>query len=226
MKRILIVEDDSQLNKGLCKALSEPDRKIYTCFSIKGARAQLDAVQIDLVLLDIGLPDGSGLNLLTELKAMNPELPVVLLTANDTDIEIVEGLESGADDYITKPFSLSVLRARINTQLKRNLKNRSNKKIYITDKYNFDFEAMKFCVNGEEVSLSKNEQKLLLILVSNKNITISREKLIDFIWTDEENFVYGNALSVTVKRIRDKLDTNEEIKTIYGIGYSWVEKDE
>lgn len=112
MKQILIVEDDRQLNSGLCKALAEPERKMHSSFTIAQARKQLASASIDLVLLDIGLPDGSGIALLRECKSAKPTLPIILLTANDTDIDIVEGLESGADDYITKPFSLAVLRAR------------------------------------------------------------------------------------------------------------------
>jgi DNA-binding response OmpR family regulator len=145
---------------------------------------------------------------------------VILLTANDTDMDIVEGLESGADDYITKPFSLSVLRARVNTQLRKH----SHTPVadgYVTDRYGFDFAQMKFTVQGESVELSKTEQKLLRILVENQGTTISRNTLVDRIWTDEADFVDENALSVTVKRLRDKLDAQDYIKTVYGIGYRW-----
>ena len=119
MKQLLIVEDDLTLNEGLCKALRQEDRKIISCDCLKAARAQLALGIIDFVLLDINLPDGSGLELLKEIKKQKASLPVVLLTANDTDRDIVHGLETGADDYITKPFSLSVLRARVNTQLRK-----------------------------------------------------------------------------------------------------------
>ncbi|CUP93488.1 response regulator transcription factor [Blautia obeum] len=114
MEQLLIVEDDIGLNQGLCKALKVDDRKIISCKDLKTAKEQLLCGGVSLILLDINLPDGSGLELLREVKETIPGIPVILLTANDTDLDIVDGLERGADDYITKPFSLSVLRARVN----------------------------------------------------------------------------------------------------------------
>ena len=113
MEQILILEDDIALNQGLCKALKTENRRIVSCETIKAARDQLLCGCPSLILLDINLPDGSGLDFLQELKRNYPTIPVILLTANDTDMDIVKGLELGADDYITKPFSLSVLRARV-----------------------------------------------------------------------------------------------------------------
>lgn len=119
MEQILILEDDIALNQGLCKALKTENRKIVSCETIKAARDQLLCGCPSLILLDINLPDGSGLDFLQELKRNYPTIPVILLTANDTDMDIVKGLELGADDYITKPFSLSVLRARVIPSLER-----------------------------------------------------------------------------------------------------------
>ena len=119
MEQILILEDDIALNQGLCKALKTENRKIVSCETIKAARDQLLCGCPSLILLDINLPDGSGLDFLQELKRNYPTIPVILLTANDTDMDIVKGLELGADDYITKPFSLSVLRARVNSLERR-----------------------------------------------------------------------------------------------------------
>lgn len=104
MEQILIVEDDRGLNAGLCRALKEPGRRTISCQSLQAAREQLITGSVSLVLLDISLPDGNGLTLLREIKEQTPQMPVILLTANDTDMDIVEGLEQGADDYITKPF--------------------------------------------------------------------------------------------------------------------------
>ena len=119
MERILIVEDDNGLNHGLCRALGEGEREILSCFNLRTAREMLAKETVSLLLLDVNLPDGNGVDFLREVKDASPELPVILLTANDTDLDIVDGLEQGADDYITKPFSLSVLRARVNTQLRK-----------------------------------------------------------------------------------------------------------
>lgn len=221
MKQLLIiVEDDKSLNQGLCKALASENRQVISCQNIQSAREQLALGGAALVLLDINLPDGNGLDFLQELKAASPNLPVIMLTANDTDMDIVEGLEKGADDYITKPFSLSVLRARVNARL-RQTTDAANDQIHENGKFRFDFDHMHFTVNGIAVELSKTEQKLLRLFVENQGNTLSRSFLVDRIWTDGAEYVDENALSVTVKRLRDKLDAQDHIKTVYGIGYKW-----
>ena len=225
MEQLLIIEDDKGLNQGLCKALKADNRQIFSCQDLKTAREQLLCGSVSLILLDINLPDGSGLDLLREIKEKTPDVPVILLTANDTDMDIVDGLERGADDYITKPFSLSVLRARVNTQLRKHTSIHKNTPIHI-DHFCFDFGAMTFCVGDAKVELSKTEQKLLYLLVENRGLVMSRGNLVDRIWTDGAEYVDENALSVTIKRLRDKLGAQEYIKTVYGIGYSWVKKDE
>ena len=220
MQQILIVEDDTTLNQGLCKALADENRKTVSCENIADAKAQLALGTVSLVLLDINLPDGNGIEFLREVKAENGALPVILVSANDTDADIVAGLEQGADDYITKPFSLSVLRARVNTQL-RKVTPESSRDVYEDDTYRFDFHAMQFAHAGQLVELSKTEQKLLRTLVENAGRVVKREQLIDAIWTDGAEYVDENALSVAVKRIRDKLDASDCIKTVYGLGYRW-----
>ena len=147
------------------------------------------------------------------------------IAANDTDMDIVDGLERGADDYITKPFSLSVLRARVNTQLRKQVSVRSSGAVQI-DHFRFDFAAMCFYAGDAKVELSKTEQKLLHLLVENRGQTVPRNVLVDRIWTDGAEYVDENALSVAVKRLRDKLGAQAYIKTVYGIGYSWVRADE
>ena len=224
MEQILIVEDDTTLNQGLCKALREKDRQIVSCESISEAKEQLSLGTVSFVLLDINLPDGSGLDLLKEIKGKTPNVPVILLTANDTDKDIVTGLEQGADDYITKPFSLAVLRARVNTQLRKT--NHGNESgVFADGIYVFDYNNMAFSLNGKTVELSKTEQRLLRVLTDNAGMTVKRENLIDRLWTDGAEYVDENALSVTVKRLRDKLSAQEKIKTVYGIGYSWVKEN-
>ena len=220
MQQILIVEDDTTLNQGLCKALADENRKTVSCENIADAKAQLALGTVSLVLLDINLPDGNGIEFLREVKAENGTLPVILVSANDTDADIVAGLEQGADDYIMKPFSLSVLRARVNTQL-RKVAPEPSRDVYEDDTYRLDFHAMQFAYQGTLVELSKTEQKLLRILVENAGRVVKREQLIDAIWTDGAEYVDENALSVAVKRIRDKLDASDCIKTVYGLGYRW-----
>lgn len=222
MQQIIIVEDDRGLNQGLCVALKAENRQLVSCPDLKSAREQLACGGASLVLLDVNLPDGNGLSLLGEIKEAAPSLPVILLTANDTDLDVVNGLEQGADDYITKPFSLAVLRARVNTQLRKAEQAEAEHNIRI-DHYEFNFDRMLFSNKGVPVELSKTEQKLLRLLVENRGNAMSRADLVDRIWTDGAEYVDENALSVTVKRLRDKLDAHNYIKTVYGIGYTWGE---
>lgn len=221
--KILIVEDDKALAEGLCRALTTGEAAARCCGSIREAREELAAGAYALMLLDINLPDGNGFDFLREIKETN-DMPVILLTANDMETDIVAGLELGAEDYITKPFSLAVLRARVNTQLRRLSRDGTRGKV-ILDEYEFDFTRMEFYARGEKVDLSKTEQKLLRLLVENQGITLTRDTLLDRVWSDGAEYVDENALSVTIKRLRDKLHAGDYIKTIYGIGYTWRKRD-
>ena len=223
MKKILIVEDDNALSMGLCRALKSEEIETIPAETLRSAKEQLAKNEISLVLLDVNLPDGNGFDFLPFVKNTYG-IPVIMLTANDLETDIVAGLEAGADDYITKPFSLAVLRARVNTQLRKTVVKSENNK-FMDGSYVFDFENMDFTVGGISVELSKTEQKLLRILTANAGITLSREKLVDRIWTDGAEYVDENALSVSVKRLRDKLNAKEYIRTVYGIGYMWVKNN-
>ena len=266
MDFVLIVEDDVSLAEGLCRALSASDIKAESCGTLAEAKMKLaewEQEVMPLLLLDVNLPDGNGFDFLKMAKE-NYDIHVIMLTANDLEMDIVAGLEQGADDYITKPFSLAVLRARVAAQLRRMrslgssgeaadvsrikenfaveaftskgqftseafaaevnsaLKITTQNDTYaISDKYKFDFLKMQFLVDGKTVELSKTEQKLLRYLVENEGITLSRDMLIDRIWSDGAEFVDENALSVAVKRLRDKLSAQDYIKTVYGVGYVW-----
>lgn len=223
MKTLLLIEDDPTLAQGIKMALQSDTLAIRHSGSLAEARKELDDRVFDLLLLDINLPDGSGLDLLTELRQTRTT-PVILLTANDMETDIVIGLESGADDYITKPFSLAILRARANLQLRR--ARQSSNSIFTAESFRFDFERMEFRKNGEIIELSKTEQKLLRLLVENRGQTLERATLVDRIWTDGADYVDENALSVTVKRLRNKLEETPSrpryIKTVYGLGYTWA----
>ena len=225
MRQILILEDDGTLGQGICLALQSPDMEATLCRTLAEGRAKLESVHFDLLLLDINLPDGSGIDLLRSVRQASA-VPVILLTANDMEMDIVNGLESGADDYITKPFSLAVLRARVHAQLRRGAAVKSG--VVEIDGFRFDFDRMEFRRTGRAVELSKTEQKLLRLLVENRGRTLSRAALMDRIWTDGGAYVDENALSVAVKRLRDKLEETPAkpryLKTVYGIGYTWAVK--
>ena len=224
MEQILIVEDDPALGQGISMALQIPDTKITVCRGLREARRALAGTAFSLLILDVNLPDGSGLELLREQKALRPDLPVLLLTANDLEIDEVAGLESGADDYITKPFSLAVLRARVHAQLRRAGTVKSG--ALSLPPFVFDFERMVYRKNGAVIELSRAEQRLLRALVENRGHAVSRAALVDRIWTDGGDYVDENALTVTVKRLRAKLEDDPAapvyLKTVYGIGYSWA----
>ena len=205
-------------------ALSTADVSVTLCDTLKKARNILDSKIFDLLILDVNLPDGNGIDLLKEEKEAHSEIPVILLTANDMEIDVVTGLEAGADDYITKPFSLAILRARVNTQLKRSAVKKEN--VISTGPYTFDFEHLVYRKNGSLVELSHTEQKLLKILVENRGHAVSRASMVDRIWTDGAEYVDENALTVAVKRLRAKLEDDPAkpvyLKTVYGVGYTWA----
>lgn len=225
MEKILLLEDDTALGRGIQMALQGDAVQIKLCRTLAQGREETARDDYCLLILDVNLPDGSGLELLRQVR-QGSSVPVILLTANDLEMDIVTGLESGANDYITKPFSLAVLRARVNAQLRRSAGGRTAR--YAFDGFVFDFDRMEFRRNGQSLELSKTEQKLLRLLVENRGQTLSRATLVDRVWTDGAEYVDENALSVTVKRLRGKLEDNPSapkyVKTVYGIGYTWAVK--
>ena len=226
MNNILLLEDDHTLGQGITMALTGPETSVTCRSTLTQAREALAAERFDLLILDINLPDGSGLELLRQVRSEGSATPVILLTANDLELDEVTGLEAGADDYITKPFSLAVLRARVNAQLRRGAPSVS--RTLSIGPFSFDFDRMDFRRDGAAVELSKTEQRLLRVLVENRGHAVSRATLVDRIWTDGAEFVEENALSVTVKRLRSKLEADpakpDYLKTVYGIGYIWAVK--
>lgn len=224
MEKLLLVEDDLALGEGVRLALQTEGRPVTLCRTLAQARQTLAAEgPFALAILDVNLPDGSGLTFLEEVRG---RLPVLLLTANDLETDIVAGLELGAEDYITKPFSLAVLRARVNAQLRRS-GGGAGEVVEVGD-FTFDFARMEYRKAGRPIALSKTEQKLLKLLVQNRGTTLTRADLVDRVWTDGAAYVDENALSVTVKRLRDKLEDTPSkpkyLKTVYGVGYTWAVK--
>lgn len=218
MKKILVVEDDEGLREGIALALQREDFQFTLCAQLGQALHTLEeGADFDLVLLDLNLPDGSGYELLKRIKRQS-DIPVIILTANDWEMDEVRGLELGAEDYITKPFSLMVLRARIDKALRS-----AGKRTWRFGQLSFSFEEMRFFRGAEEIILSRTEQKLLHLLVENRNYVLGRAQLVDRIWTDGAEYVDENALSVAVGRLRSKLKEKGEghLQTVYGKGYVW-----
>lgn len=206
---ILLVEDNLGIQKGLSYSLTKNNYNVIVKSSIKDTKAYLEYNKPNLIILDIALPDGSGLDLYKDyIKSLN--INTIFLTADDNIDNIVFALDTGACDYITKPFEVRVLIAKINRIL-------SNKSLIIKNIV-FDFNKMEVFKNNNVVSLTSLEKKILFLLVSNKNKVVTRENLINYIWELTGNDVYDNTITVYLKRIREKLDT-DIIKTIKGIGY-------
>ena len=206
MHQILIVEDDPALSQGIRLALGQEGRQFVQAGTIGQAERELAERTFDLLILD----------LLSRLRDRSA-LPVLILTANDLEMDQVTGLELGADDYVTKPFSLAVLRARVNSLLRRS---RPAPAALELPPFLFDFDAMFFARDGVPLELSKTEQRLLRLLVEHRGQTLSREVLLDRVW-DGGEFVDENALSVAVNRLRAKL-ADAPIRTVYGLGYQWA----
>ena len=180
MSRILLLEDDEALGRGICMALETPNCTVTHCSTRLQAIKILQGVVFDLLILDINLPDGSGLELLRTLRQNGTSTPAILLTANDLELDEVTGLEAGADDYITKPFSLAVLRARVNAQLRRSVPVKQER--IELNGFILDFTRMEFSKEGTIIDLSKTEQRLLRLLVENRGRTLPRELLLEKVW--------------------------------------------
>lgn len=225
MTTVLIVEDDISLNKGIALTLAQDGITIEQAYDLADARRILVNGGIDLIVLDINLPDGSGLDFCEEVRRSS-RVPVIFLTANDLESDIVMGFELGGDDYITKPFSLMVLRSRVMAVLRRSDPSHEDK--LTMGPMTFDFGKMEFRKQGQSINLSKTEQKLLKMLVSNRGQILTREQLMNAVWVNEADFVEENALTVTIKRLRAKIEDDPSapsyIKTVYGLGYVWAEE--
>ncbi len=232
---IQIVEDDRTLSDGIAISLVDAADTYKSEYTIADAKKGFEKYgdDINLIILDLNLPDGIGYDYLKYVREKS-SVPVLILTANDLEIDEVTGLTIGADDFLTKPFSLAVLRARVNALLRRSkmsasisdTENISGKKnaVYETDDMVFDFDRLVFRKGKEEIFLSVNEQKLLKIFLDNKGMILTRDMLIERIWGNSGEYVEENALSVTVNRLRSKIESGsseKHIHTVYGQGYKF-----
>ena len=224
MQKILVCDDDKQIVEAIDIYLTGEGFQVIKAYDGLEALELLKTNEVNLMIVDVMMPGLDGIR--TTLKVRETSsIPIIILSAKSEDSDKILGLNIGADDYITKPFSLSVLRARVNTQLRKaaamSEKEKDNEHVYRKEPYVFDFDRMKFMVDGKETELSKTEQKLLRILVENAGMNMRRELLLDRVWSDGAEYVDENALSVSVKRLRDKLGAEHAIRTVYGIGYRW-----
>lgn len=218
---ILVVEDNEQIIEALEFLLKKHGYNVNIVKTKKEAISYIEKQKFDLVLLDVQLPDGTGFEICKYIKQIS-DIPVIFLTGRNEEMNVVYGLDIGADDYIVKPFGNNELISRIKSVMRRYNKNTSNGKII---KYRnitvYPENAMVF--NGtEEIFLTNLEYKILLMLLNNKNKLITREQILEKVWDIDGNYVNDNTLSVYIKRLRQKIgDTSENkmIKTVRGIGY-------
>lgn len=216
MKKILLVEDNDTIIMGLKYSLEQENFKVISAQNVLEFNEKIDKNDIDLVLLDVSLPDGNGFEICKEIKSKK-DIPVIFLTAQDEETSVVLGLDLGADDYIVKPFRTRELISRINSVLRRYGHNESNLIQYKNIK--IDTSSAKVYKDNEEIIFTSLEYKILLMLFYNQNKLISREQLLEKIWDIAGNFVNDNTLTVYIKRIREKLGDETIIKTVRGLGY-------
>lgn len=215
-KTILLVEDDMSIASGLTYALEQEGYAPVSCKDVISADAAIRTNKFDLAILDMQLPDGSGTQIAKKLEPY--ATPVIFLTVVDDENEIVRSFENGAADYITKPFRLRELLARIRRTLQMCEGNDRGQKISI-GKVVIDTEAGKVYVDSAPVELTALEYRLLLIFAANRSVLLTREQIIEKIWDVSGNFVEDNTLTVYIKRLRDKLKDAVTIETVRGLGY-------
>lgn len=220
--RILVVEDDKTIALGLEYSLQQEGYTVVLCHDVASGKRAFTENKIDLCILDLTLPDGSGYEL-CKLAREKWDIPVIILTACDEEVNVVMGLELGADDYITKPFRIRELTARIKTVLRRYHKDNSLKNIIELNPIRINTLDAKVYKNGQEIILTALEYRLLLTFANNEGQVLSRNQLLEGIWDAAGDFVNDNTLTVYIKRLRDKLEDDPQnpaiIKTVRGLGY-------
>ena len=220
--KIAMIEDDSTISFAVSTFMKRCDVEVVVLDSLEAAK-QIDLKAYNLIILDANLPDGSGFDYLKWLREFSG-IPVIMLTVKNEDEYILKGFENGADEYITKPFSLPVLKARIDNIFRR--KGMSNNEI-VFNELNLNLSSMTAKLNNDNLELNRQEFAVLELLLENKNVNLIRERIIDTVWEYDLYEVNDNTLTVTVKRLRNKLkDYGKYIKTVRGIGYIWEDRSD
>lgn len=217
MNKILLIEDDVFLRDGLVELLGSENYGLACAVDAKEAKAAIKSEQFDLVILDVMLPDESGFILCKTWRDEGNTTPILFLTACDDEVQIVRGLDSGGDDYVTKPFRLKELLSRIRALLRRN-----NTVQYNDSGLKIDLQKMSIALNGQPILITPTEFQLLNTFVRNSGRVLTRKQLLQSIWDDAGIFIDDNTLSVHISRLREKIG-KQRIKTIRGVGYLWEE---
>ena len=225
MRKILIIEDDEDLREGLAFSLQMDGYEIRCAGTKREGLDRIRGESFDLVLLDCNFPDGSGFDLCTQIGA-GETIPVFMLTARNTEMDEVKALELGVADFMSKPFSLAVLKARI-----RKILNSSAPDMrLVSGGITVDRDGCRVYRKDEEIMLSRVEYQLLLYLMENRNRVLSKEQILEHVWDSQGKFVDENTLSVNIRRLRAKIEEDPghpaRIRTVHGIGYVWKEGDQ
>lgn len=220
--KILIIEDDAGLNRGISFALAQEGYETLMARTLKEGMKLFEKEDPDGVLLDLNLPDGDGIDACKRIREKS-EVPVLMLTARDMEVDEIMGLTSGADDYITKPFSIAVLKVRLKNILERKQKKAETESFLVSGDIRVNTKTFRAFRGEEELELSMTELRLLQYLLENKNQVLLKEQILEHIWDADGNFVEENTLSVNISRLRRKLG-GTSIRTIQGMGYLWEER--
>lgn len=221
MANIFLLEDDRILSKGISIALKKDGHQVTVAFGFGEAVNLYEKQRYDLFLLDINLPDGSGLDFCQKIRAAG-DIPILFLTANDTEEDMLEGFGLGCDDYIPKPFSVEVLRKKVQAVLKRTIG--GNSRIRYKD-LEVDTDRCLVFLGGKEIHLTSTEYRLLIYLMKNKGKVVTRGMILENLWDIDGNFVDENTVRVNINRLRQKLndEKQEYIITVFGMGYTFGE---
>ena len=214
MTTILLVEDDAVLREGLTELFAREGYQVITAGSLREAREKLNA-DVQAVVMDVGLPDGDGVSLCREWREAGENRPVLFLTAKGEEFDVVRGLDSGGNDYVTKPFRMQELLSRVRVLL------RAGQAAQPVSRSGFavDRERMQVLKDGEPLALTLTEYKIVTMLMDHPNV-VPRERLLEVLWDEGGKFIDDNTLSVHMSRLRDKVGA-EHIRTVRGVGYQW-----
>ena len=221
--RILVVEDDRLLNNTLCYNLNMMGYTVDAALSKQAAMNFIEKQDYDLIVLDVNLQDGNCFDFCREAKERRPDAAVIFLTANDMESDMLKGYELGADDYVTKPFHMSVFQKKLAALLGRIAK-QSGGDCYDDGFLFIDFSEMAAAISGEPIVFTPLEYRLLRVLTKNPKVVLTRQVLLEKLWDADGNFVDEHALTAAVSRVRNKIekDGRQYIKTVYGMGYMWI----
>jgi len=224
MTNVLMIEDDSTIAFGVKYALEQEGFNIDICNDLESSRKSINDKRYNIILLDVMLPDGNGYEFCKEIREIQ-DTPIIFLSACDEEVNVVMGLDIGGDDYITKPFRVRELISRINAVIRRRCNVNENKKVVKFKDLSIHTLEARVYKGEEEIFLTSVEYKLLLILIQNNNMALSRIMILEKLWDITYDFVNDNTLTVYIKRLREKIDVDSThpkyILTVRGIGYKW-----